>query len=1163
MRKRRSWFVAHAPARLAFLIALMGLVASTPARADVEGEAPPMPPSAKTTQLPEGFARTNGGRVVSTARVATTGKAPVVISTWDATHQRLDVPPDPHGAMGPDGFLRSINASLVYYRKNGHLVWEATPLVDLVPQEQLGLGIDPRVLYDPGCGRFFVIFHSYRNEPPYQSFIDVAVSKNSDPASNGAADWFSYRFEVTDSVGSTKYAADLPSIGFDAQGVYITADMFSFPLDGFSEFRDCIVMSLDKAQLISGTASMKLVRTPDISGAFALAPMSVVGDVGPGNVAYFGEIDFSSTTGVRVWALSDPLGTPTLTSADVSVPNHGGAISGAPQSGTSVALDTQSPRTQGNGFWRDGAMWFCHTAGGSAGRAIVYYYKVATNGFPSSAPTLAESGFFDGGPGVWDFMPTIGGNAKGDVCVVFTQSSSSQFPTVMVAARQAGADAFPAPIVVRASDTFYSSTGSFARWGDYATVAVDPADSTFWIGNELAGNSALADQYDVVVGNVVFPDDQPGWVVGGVPVRRASTGIARPRVVPDGANGAIVGWIDGRSPEFATVFLRRVLATGAMAPGWPYDGLEITPASGANASDLSLVSDGAGGAFVVWNWLGSGVRVTRVTGSGAFAPGWTNDGVRVTTSTGANPAAAADGAGGVLVAWSQSGIHAQRVSPAGALAWPSGGVSLSSSGGTPDVASDGAGGAIVSWNSGVHIQRVDATGVPLWAAGGISLATGANAHLVADGSGGAIVAFQALGSGQDLYAVRLDATGAVVAGWTPGGTAVSTAPFDQRDERLVADGAGGAVICWTDFRRDATNSTGDIFAERLTADGAVAPGWSVNGVGVCTASGAQSQATLLADSTGGACIAWSDGRGPAGDIYLERVTSEGSLDPTIPIDGAALCSQVDDQQAPALAMVGRGSLVAAWEDSRTAADCQFSCTGGVFANVFAFDAVVPAASALTPSAGSTSLEIDWIESGDDGATGPAHRFDIRYSTAPITAVNFFTAFSLGSAPPSGTPGSPHCADVAGLPSCTPYYFGLKTYDEAGNPSAFTTVAAATTCAGVDEVSCSGTLAVDPPAGSGEPASLRLLAPRPNPARGACDVDFEVPRSAAGQALDLAVFDLAGRKVATLAHGSATVGRWSERWQMSASGGTPVRAGVFYVRLKVGTFTQTQVMVSAQ
>ena len=79
----------------------------------------------------------------------------------------------------------------------------------------------------------------------------------------------------------------------------------------------------------------------------------------------------------------------------------------------------------------------------------------------------------------------------------------------------------------------------------------------------------------------------------------------------------------------------------------------------------------------------------------------------------------------------------------------------------------------------------------------------------------------------------------------------------------------------------------------------------------------------------------------------------------------------------------------------------------------------------------------------------------------------------------------------------------------------------------------------------------------------CDVDFEVPRADAGQALDLAVFDLAGRRVATLAHGPARLGRWSERWRMSTDGGTRTRAGVYYVRLQVGGFTQTRVTVSAQ
>jgi subtilisin family serine protease len=64
----------------------------------------------------------------------------------------------------------------------------------------------------------------------------------------------------------------------------------------------------------------------------------------------------------------------------------------------------------------------------------------------------------------------------------------------------------------------------------------------------------------------------------------------------------------------------------------------------------------------------------------------------------------------------------------------------------------------------------------------------------------------------------------------------------------------------------------------------------------------------------------------------------------------------------------------------------------------------------------------------------------------------------------------------------------------------------------------------------------------NPARGAVDVEFEVPRSSP---VSVSVYDLAGRKVATLASGPHAVGSYHARWSGVAGGSA---SGVYFVRL---------------
>ncbi|NOT35379.1 MAG: choice-of-anchor D domain-containing protein [Candidatus Eisenbacteria bacterium] len=82
-------------------------------------------------------------------------------------------------------------------------------------------------------------------------------------------------------------------------------------------------------------------------------------------------------------------------------------------------------------------------------------------------------------------------------------------------------------------------------------------------------------------------------------------------------------------------------------------------------------------------------------------------------------------------------------------------------------------------------------------------------------------------------------------------------------------------------------------------------------------------------------------------------------------------------------------------------------------------------------------------------------------------------------------------------------------------------------------------------GEPAPAQLALLAPRPNPARGAVELGFDLPRRAA---VDLAIFDLGGRRVATLASGSLEAARHRFRWDGRDLQGGRAPAGLYFVRL---------------
>jgi hypothetical protein len=98
-------------------------------------------------------------------------------------------------------------------------------------------------------------------------------------------------------------------------------------------------------------------------------------------------------------------------------------------------------------------------------------------------------------------------------------------------------------------------------------------------------------------------------------------------------------------------------------------------------------------------------------------------------------------------------------------------------------------------------------------------------------------------------------------------------------------------------------------------------------------------------------------------------------------------------------------------------------------------------------------------------------------------------------------------------------------------------------------------AVDVPAGGPLPTAFALSAPRPNPTSGSVAVELAVPEGR-GRAT-VHVYDLAGRRVASLADGRETAGRHLLRWDGRDLSGNRVAAGIYFFRLESPEGTQTR------
>jgi hypothetical protein len=380
------------------------------------------------------------------------------------------------------------------------------------------------------------------------------------------------------------------------------------------------------------------------------------------------------------------------------------------------------------------------------------------------------------------------------------------------------------------------------------------------------------------------------WTTNGLAVCTAAGEQYSPMIASDGEGGAIVTWHDFRNPLAPDIYAQRVDASGAVQ--WTANGVAVCTATDAQVFPV-IAADGAGGAIITWRDNRGGVfgiYAQKVNAAGLAQ--WTTDGVALCRADGDqdSPMIIEDGSGGAIVTWagyrSESyDIYAARVSASGVALWTPNGVSLCvGTGAYPRITADGAGGAIVAWQDcrafawDIYGQRINSAGAVQWPVNGIAICAAPDDQVypavASDGAGGAIVTWPDYYrydlSGLDIYAQRVSAVGTLQ--WPMEGVELCTAPEEQSNPVITADGAGGAIVAWCDLR---FSDSYNIYAQRVNAAGSVQ--WTVDGVALCAATNIQSEPVIVSDGSGGALATWSDYRnGESTDIYAQRVNANGS-----------------------------------------------------------------------------------------------------------------------------------------------------------------------------------------------------------------------------------------------------------------------------------------------
>jgi hypothetical protein len=302
----------------------------------------------------------------------------------------------------------------------------------------------------------------------------------------------------------------------------------------------------------------------------------------------------------------------------------------------------------------------------------------------------------------------------------------------------------------------------------------------------------------------------------------------------DGADGALVAWQEGTN---GIVRAHHLLASGDLDPAWPANGL-IACAIADKRPYMDIVSDGTGGAYVVWLENASSTAMetadfyaTRITPDGQVASGWPARGQLVGVAGLTRPDVAGDGSGGLYLVWPVYGgspdyleIRAHHLGPDNLPAGGWTGGSKSISGKQPSVTEDlwpqviaaSDGGALISWcqtASPAGTQRLmriapNGNAASGWAEGGMAIATFGGRIMslpvrdaliaMTRSDGGDLFIFSASSldyGGTQLRLRRLTESGLPAPAWTADGKLVVTDEFEQFGALdLLPDALDGAIL---------------------------------------------------------------------------------------------------------------------------------------------------------------------------------------------------------------------------------------------------------------------------------------------------------------------------------------------------------------------------------
>ena len=377
---------------------------------------------------------------------------------------------------------------------------------------------DPHITYDPSVQRWFADELTYSGPLGYGFFL--AVSATADPTGMWNVYFIPSATSDLKGCGKSGCLPDFPQVGYDANGFYITADLF-----GPKRFVGAGLYAISKAYLVTGhgfTATRFIL--PDFVVQPAVPAPGEPFSLANGGTEFFmtARNIYNGSDKIRVWQLqntfniiSDPSSL-VVVNKDLNAEAYTGTVPstqpdiigpyGKSQKATSApmldggynaftanvkmasghlfaALATGA--TDSQGLARDNIAYFDVDVKGNSPRLVNQGYIVPPDGYSISYPGLALDRAGNGFVGVTITNPDkkVAGGYPSTAIIPFTA--------------KAGAGAITVTGVGAATDDGFTgygnphSPGQVGRWGDFASAAVDAATGIYYTANEFIPDPAV------------------------------------------------------------------------------------------------------------------------------------------------------------------------------------------------------------------------------------------------------------------------------------------------------------------------------------------------------------------------------------------------------------------------------------------------------------------------------------------------------------------------------------------------------------------------------------------------------------------------------------------------------------------------------------------------